>query len=190
MRFIAFDVETPNYANSRMSSIGLCVIEDGSIREEYYTLINPEQPFDRFNIQLTGITPDMVRKAPTFPEAWETLRPYMDSGLLVAHNAPFDMRVLGKCLQGYSIQWRDVASYACTVRLSRALSPELADHRLDTMSRFVGVNLHHHQADSDSRACGEILLYYLRQGANISDFIRNYDLKLLKTISVKRPKKP
>ena len=35
-RFIAFDVETPNYQNNRMSAIGITVIEDGSIVDEYY----------------------------------------------------------------------------------------------------------------------------------------------------------
>ena len=56
-RYIAFDVETPNYANNRMSAIGVSVIEDGTIVDEFYSLVNPEARFDRFNIDLTGITP-------------------------------------------------------------------------------------------------------------------------------------
>ena len=31
MRYIAFDVETPNRWNNRMSAIGITVIEDGEI---------------------------------------------------------------------------------------------------------------------------------------------------------------
>lgn len=30
-RYIAFDVETPNYANNRMSAIGITVIDNGTV---------------------------------------------------------------------------------------------------------------------------------------------------------------
>ena len=97
-RFIAFDVETPNYYNNRMSAIGITVIEDGAIVDEYYSLVNPEQRFDAFNIDLTGIDERKVADAPTFPQLWNEIEPIMSSGLLVAHNAVFDMNVLKKCL--------------------------------------------------------------------------------------------
>ena len=97
-RYIAFDVETPNYANDRISAIGISVIENGCVTSDFYTLVNPEAHFDPFNIQLTGITPEMVADKPTFPELWEKIQPIMDSGLLIAHNAPFDMGVLAQCL--------------------------------------------------------------------------------------------
>ena len=64
-RYIAFDVETPNWANDRMSAIGIAVIEDGEIAGEFYTVVDPETYFDRFNIELTGITPEMAAAAVT-----------------------------------------------------------------------------------------------------------------------------
>ena len=103
-RYIAFDVETPNWANDRMSAIGIAVIEDGEIAGEFYTVVDPETYFDRFNIELTGITPEMAADSPAFPEVWHEIEPIMSSGLLVAHNAPFDMSVLAKCLRGYGIE--------------------------------------------------------------------------------------
>ena len=66
-RFVVFDVETPNRYNNRMSAIGIDVIEDGVIVDEYYSLVNPEQPFDYFNTRLTGISAETVAGAPTFP---------------------------------------------------------------------------------------------------------------------------
>ena len=44
-RYIAFDVETPNSANDRMSAIGAAVVEDGRIVETFSTLVNPETAF-------------------------------------------------------------------------------------------------------------------------------------------------
>ena len=60
-RYVAFDVETPNAQNRRMSAIGVSVIEGGQIVKELYTLIDPQTHFDPFNIALTGITPEMER---------------------------------------------------------------------------------------------------------------------------------
>lgn len=181
-RYIAFDVETPNYANDRISAIGIAVVEAGEITGEYCTLVNPEEPFAPFNMALTGITPEMVADKPTFPELWREIGPLMDSGLLVAHNAPFDMSVLAKCLRGYGICWRPTVRYACTCQMSRRLLPRLPNHRLNTVSDYLGLELDHHHAGSDSLACGEILLHHLRSGVDVTPFIRTYDMECLCTV--------
>ena len=80
-------------------------VEDGKIVEEMFSYVNPEEPFDDFNTQLTGISAETVADAPTFPELWKKIEGMMGSGILVAHNAPFDMGVLKKCLEDYGIRW-------------------------------------------------------------------------------------
>jgi len=174
-RYIAFDVETPNRYNDRMSAIGISVIEDGAITEEFFSYVNPEAAFDDFNTQLTGIDEDTVANAPTFPELWEKIEPLMSSGILVAHNAVFDLGVLKKCLLDYGIQWKSTAKYCCTVQMGRRLVPGIS-HRLNVMCAHYGILLDHHQADSDSHACAEILLRYFASGAQEGDFIRTYRL--------------
>ena len=93
-RYIAFDVETPNYANNRISALGITVVENGRLTESFYSLVNPEAQFASFHMELTGITPDMVKNQPTFGDLWHTIEPILHSGLLVAHNAPFDSSFL------------------------------------------------------------------------------------------------
>lgn len=181
-RFIAFDVETPNCANDRMSAIGITVIDHGAITAEYDILVNPESRFDPFNISLTGITPEMVANRPNFPALWRELEPLMGSGLLVAHNAPFDMSVLAKCLRAYGISWRPTVHYACTCQMSRRLLPQLPNHRLNTLCEYLGLELDHHRAGSDSRACGEILLRCLSGGGSVAPFLRTYDLTRMRTV--------
>ena len=181
-RYIAFDVETPNSRNDRMSSIGLAVIEDGVITDAFSTLVDPETWFDRFNIRLTGITPAMAEQAPTFGELWPTLERYFSSGILLAHNAPFDLRVLAHCLRAYSIDWYDTAAYLCTVRMGRQCYPALPDHKLDTLCSYCGVELDHHRADSDSRACACLFLDYLDHGLDPAPFLRTYDLVRMRTL--------
>lgn len=174
-RYIAFDVETPNRFNSRMSAIGIAVVEGGRIADSFYSLVDPEQPFDWFNTQLTGIDSEAVAGAPTFGALWPRIEPLMSSGVLVAHNAPFDMGVLKKCLQGYGIEWRPQVPGLCTVRMGRRLLPGVS-HGLHDLCAYYGIDLRHHRADSDSRACAEILIRYMESGAEPDKFIRTYSL--------------
>lgn len=182
MRYICFDVETPNRMNDRMSAIGISVVENGAVTEEFYSLVNPEQRFDDFNVRLTGITPEMASSAPTFGQLWPKLSPIMKSGLLVAHNAQFDMSVLSKCLRAYSIPHKSFTEYACTCRMGKRFLPGLENHRLDTICRALFIDLSHHNAGSDARACAEILIYCLKKGARVEDFRRSYSLNEIKTM--------
>ena len=172
--YIAFDVETPNARNDRMSAIGLCVVEDGEITREFYSLVNPETWFDAFNIRLTHITPAMVQSQPTFPLLWELLRPLMEKGVLVAHNAPFDLGVLAKCLHDYGIEWKPSVRYACTCQMGRRLLPELPHHRLNDLCDYFSLPLNHHNALSDTRACAGLLLRYRAMGADPARFERDF----------------
>ena len=86
--------------NFTAKEIGITVVEDGRITEEFYSLVDPETYFDYFNVKLTGIDERVVANAPNFPKLWLQIEPLMPSGLLVAHNAVFDMNVLKRCLRG------------------------------------------------------------------------------------------
>ena len=174
-RYIVFDVETPNRYNNRMSAIGISVVENGRIGDEFYSLVDPEQPFDWFNTKLTGINEETVFDAPAFPELWERIEPVMSSGILVAHNAGFDLGVLRRCLSGYEIEWKPSVKGLCTVVMRRKLIPGIS-HRLNDMCDYYGICLNHHHADSDSRACAEILLRYMESGADPEKFIRTYKM--------------
>lgn len=174
-RYIAFDVETPNRWNSRMSAIGIAVVEGEQVVKTFYSLVNPEQPFDYFNTMLTGIDEEMVAAAPTFPELWPTIEPILSSGILVAHNASFDMMVLKKCLQAYGISWQNPVQGICTVLMGRRLLPHIS-HKLNDLCAYYGIDLNHHRADSDSLACAQILLRYLASGADPAPHIRSYNM--------------
>lgn len=185
-RYIVFDVETPNSANRRMSAIGITVVEGEMAVEEFYSLVDPEVDFDYFNIALTGITPEMVAGQPTFPQLWEEIGPLMTSGLLVAHNAPFDMSVLAKCIWDYGVEAPDFLDYACTCQMSRRCYRNLPDHRLNTLCGYLDVDLSHHDARSDSNGCAQVLISCIDRGLDVERFRRTYDLKRCRTLPGRR----
>ena len=173
--YIVFDVETPNRANDRMSAIGITAIKDSKIVANYFSLVDPETHFDYFNTQLTGIDAEKVKNAPNFAELWKKIEPIMNKGILVAHNAVFDMSVLRSCLRSYGITWKPTAEYLWTVQSGRRVLPDMK-HTLNVMCDHYGIALDHHQADSDARACAEILLRYIESGVDVSSYIKKYYL--------------
>ena len=50
-------------------------------------------------------------------------------------------------------------------------------HKLNDMCNYYGIELDHHKADSDSRACAEILLRYMNDNVTITDYIKNWWMK-------------
>lgn len=177
-RYIVFDVETPNRANDRISAIGVAVVEGQSVVHEYYTLINPETHFDAYNTRLTGISPENVADKPNFAEVWAELEPIFSSGMLVAHNAAStDMCVLAKCLNAYHIEWQPYAYYACTYQMGKKCFPDSPNHQLPTLCAMLNIPLEqHHCALDDAKACAGLLIHYLKQGYDPTDYVRSYDI--------------
>ena len=99
----------------------------------------------------------------------------MSSGILVAHNAVFDMGVLKKCLNGYDIFWRQSVKYLCTVQTGRRVLPGMS-HKLNVLCDYYGIHLNHHDAASDSQVCAKILLQYIAAGTDVKRYIRTYSL--------------
>jgi DNA polymerase-3 subunit alpha (Gram-positive type) len=119
--------------------------------------VNPEQEFDYFNIKLTGITPEMAEEAPTFPEVWEKIGSIMESGILIAHNAPFDMSFMkaaaGRC--GVDFPYASID----TVPLSRALLPDLKKVKLNLVAEHLKLGkFRHHRANDDAEMLAKVFL--------------------------------
>ena len=174
MEYIAFDVETPNHLNNKICSIGITTIdEDGSLQSKNY-LINPECEFDKVNISITGIYPEMVSSAATFPQVWEEIAPLFRERIVVAHNALFDLNVLHKTLEDYQLTMPAV-NYICTMKLAQEVLPQVDNYKLPTLCSYYSIPLRHHDSGSDSKACASLLLKLLPLGISIQHAIKSFD---------------
>jgi DNA polymerase-3 subunit epsilon len=148
---IAFvDLETTggSTADHRITEIG--VVEAG--RQGVFrwsTLVDPQQPIPPFIQQLTGITDEMVRGAPTFDEIALGLSERLNGKLFVAHNASFDRGFLRSEFRRAGVGFNP--DVLCTVRLSRALYPAEKRHGLDALvERHALVPSARHRALADA----------------------------------------
>ena len=145
--FTAIDFETANkYANSACSLAAVTMNDDRCVKEGYTLIQPPFMRFDPGNIQIHGITPDQVAHKPKFDALWDRIRPHLEGRILVAHYAVFDTRVLRSLLRTYHLE------------KPHRVWPDLPNHKLDTVSGYLGYSFRHHQALDDARACAYIVL--------------------------------
>jgi DNA polymerase-3 subunit epsilon len=157
--FCAIDFETACYQRASACAVGLVRVKEGQIEETFYTLIKPPEGMAILPsfTQIHGISNRDVANAPSFDRVWPELRAFIGNDFLVAHNSSFDKSVLRYCLGYYGIEYT-IPEFVCTVQCARRKWPQLYNHKLDTVSRFLGIELTHHEALSDSIACAKIYL--------------------------------
>ncbi len=162
--YVVFDVETtgPKTPPCRIMEIGACRVRGGRIVDEFQTLVNPLMPIPPFISHLTGISDAMVTDAPIFAEVAPAWLDFADRAVLVAHNAPFDMRFINHELSLVFPGRRMCNSHLCTVALSRRAVPELTSHRLHYLAQHFAIHFpRRHRAGNDARATAEIFLLLL-----------------------------
>ncbi|MFX3616937.1 MAG: exonuclease domain-containing protein [Sporolactobacillus sp.] len=164
LSFVAIDFETANQNASSACSVGLTKVLDSQIVDSYYSLINPEEPFDRSNIRIHGIQEEDVQHAPNMANLSTTLFQFIGDLPLVAHNAGFDMRVLQSSLSKYNLDCPKL-SYFCSLVLSRSLL-QLPSYRLNAVADNYQIHFRHHRASDDATVCAEIVLNMFRD-ANV-----------------------
>lgn len=186
MDFIAIDFETANGWNRASAcAIGIVEVKDGVVINEYFSLINPMDDFDPYNITIHGITPEMVENEPTFAEVWGQINHYFNGNIIVAHNASFDMSVLRYCLNAFNINFPDF-NYACSYLLGKRIYPGLPSYRLNYIYDYLKLGtFNHHDALEDSRAASLLFLNYLtKEKENDIEILSNkYEYKLGRLIS-------
>lgn len=164
--FAAIDFETANQHRSSVCSVGVVIVRDGIVADEFYSLIHPTPDFYSYwNVRVHGITEADTRTAPLFPEVWDALFPRIEGLTLVAHNSTFDRSCLRAVLAAYAMP-EPASPFLCTYQASRRLLPQLPDHKLGTVARYCGFDLtRHHHALADAQACAAIALKLLRDEA-------------------------
>lgn len=158
--FVAIDFETADKTRTSPCAIGVTIVKDGTVKDSFSRLIKPHENhrrFDEFNIQLHGITPEMVGDCPEFDEVMRDIFPLLEDSYVVAHNMSFDASVMCRTGELYNIA-RPKCKTFCSCSLSKIIWPDLVSHRLPNVCRYLGIDLEHHDPRSDACAAAEIVI--------------------------------
>lgn len=149
---IVLDTETTglDYTKEKMVEFAAVKLVNGKIKEEFQTLINPQQHIRKSSIAIHGITSDMVADAPTEEEAMPMIMDFIQDYPIVAHNAIFDYtfineaskRVFGKEISNSRID---------SQQMFKEVYPDLEAHGLEALTTKFKVPLtNHHRAMADT----------------------------------------
>jgi DNA polymerase III epsilon subunit family exonuclease len=162
--FVVVDVEATGAKTppNRIIELGAYRISRGRIVDDFLTLVNPEIPIPRFVAALTGISNEMVKRAPVFAEVAPRWLEFVEDAVLIAHNSPFDTSFLNHEISRVYPGHRMINAHLCTVKLSRRTVPGLSNYRLDTVASHFSIPIYNrHRAGSDALATAEVFLHLL-----------------------------
>jgi len=169
-KYIVFDLETTGLYSrrgDRVIEIGAVSIKDGTINDEFHSLVNVPRKISKGAQQVHGITSEMLEGKPTPEQVFPLFKTFIDDAILVAHNAKFDMAFLRA--EFHRLGLGLAARYKCTLAMSRKFFPQLPDHRLETVARYILddgiVTDQHHRALEDARLAAEICIKMLEGAA-------------------------
>src|SRR3954447_23736068 len=94
--FLAVDTETNGLPRERceLTEVGAVLVGGGELHERWSSLVGVSAPLGRGIQRFTGITQEMVDRAPPAEAVLPEFAVRMRGRILVAHNARFDAGVL------------------------------------------------------------------------------------------------
>lgn len=165
-RFIVVDFETATPARVSACAVGVVVVEDGKVADRFSSLIKPPvEKFAPINKRIHGITEDMVRDAPSFDELYPKLH-QVAAGAPIVGYGDFDRTVILNLADHYGLPIDCTYIDAC--KLAKMALPDLANHKLPTVAKFLGLSeFKHHDAAEDATTCAEVFISLLEKLDNI-----------------------
>ncbi len=162
--FVVVDLETTGGSPgmSKVTEIGAVRVRGLRVVERFCTLVDPDRPIPPVITALTGIDDAMVAGQPGIEEALERFAGFCGEDVLVAHNAPFDLRFLNyerRRLAGryFTQPWLDTL-----VLSKRLLGRRVERHDLRTLAEWADTEVRPcHRALPDAEATAELLVALL-----------------------------
>ncbi len=176
--FIAFDTETTGLdpASGRIVEIGAVKFDRRGVIARYNVLINPEMPMPEEAGKVNGITDEMLKDKPLIADVFPDFFDFIGTGVLVAHNAPFDINYVNAELKRAGKP--PLSNKVVDTRIfAKEVFPGLSSYALQDLAVQFGITaLEAHRAEDDARVCMElfeqILSRFLKNNPELVEKIR------------------
>ena len=156
---VVLDFETTglNTSRDRIIEIGAARLSHGQVVSTYSQLINPERELPERITEITHITSQMLRDAPSLQEKINEFLEFLDGAAIAAHNAKFDCSVFASEMKRLGLPEYS-APVLDTLMLARKMYPDLSSHKLGAVCKHLNVSLKGaHRAVNDAAATAKCL---------------------------------
>lgn len=161
LSLVVVDVETTGWLHedAEITEIGAVRLSGSQRTGEFSSLVRAACPIPEDVTSLTGITTEMVSRAPQAPSVLRAFLAFASDSVLVAHNAPFDVGFLAAACAVSGIGWPAAAVIDTAVLARLLLGPEdVPDCRLATLAEyFAATTVPCHRALADAKATADVL---------------------------------
>ena len=158
--FVAIDFETATVQRNSACSVGIVSFKDGEIIEEFHALIQPpNNEYAWRNTEIHGITTNDTKNIGSFDHIYPEIYKRLKGKTIVAHNESFDRSVLKQSMALYGIESPDLnlhKKWECTMKTYKAKG--FKPFNLAACCSLMEIELQHHEALSDARACGWLFI--------------------------------
>jgi len=157
--FLVVDTETNGLGGDscEMTEVGAVLVGGGELHDRWSSLVRCSRPLGRGIQRFTGITQEMLADAPGLEAVLPPLEELLRGRVLVAHNAPFDRRVLRRAFELIGLEWPN-PPVLCTAALARKLLPLQNKRGLGVLADALGVEVQTaHRALADAETCARVL---------------------------------
>jgi DNA polymerase-3 subunit epsilon len=158
VEFVVLDVETTGLspARHRVIEIGALIVRGDETCGTFQQLINPGRRIPDFITQFTGISSEMVVKAPKAEKVLPELLDFIGRRPIVGHNVGFDLGFLG--YEAQRIQSFFPTEGLDTIALARRFVPGVRRLKLDKLAARLGIAAHdRHRALGDAQTTADVL---------------------------------
>lgn len=162
--YVVLDIETTGLSKNRhkITEIAAVKISNGKIVEKFHSLVNPEVKIPSFITRLTGIDNKLVANEPIIKEVLPKFLKFLQTEIIVAHNATFDYGFLSKNCEDHNLAFNNAK--LCTRKLANRLLTELPSKKLSCLcDHFELNNKQAHRAMSDTLVTADIFAKFLEQ---------------------------
>jgi DNA polymerase-3 subunit epsilon len=157
--FLVVDTETNGLGGDacELTEVGAVLVGGGELHDRWSSLVRCSRPLGRGIQRFTGITQEMLADAPGLEEVLPPLKDLLQNRVLVAHNAPFDRRVLRRGFELIGLEWPN-PPVLCTAALARKLLPLQRRRGLGVLADSLGIEVATaHRALADAETCARVL---------------------------------
>jgi DNA polymerase-3 subunit epsilon len=155
--FCIVDIETTSgkASTGQIIEIGAIKYKDGKIIDSYESLVNVDEISEHIQ-NLTGITLDMVKNAPSLKNVIEEFKIFLEDDVFVAHAISFDYKFISDTLEQFDLG-RLYNRKLCTIDLAKRVI-ENDKYGLEYLKDLLNIDVgSHHRAYNDALSTSIIL---------------------------------